>query len=114
MKTPNTFLIKLENIVAHHLSNPNFSVKELSQQMDLSRMQLHRKIHQLTGANTSTFIKNKRLEASISLLKDKDKSVAEVAYDVGFTYPNYFSICFLKKYGVTPSFFKRMNKSNLG
>ena len=108
MKVTNSFLICLESVVLEHLSDPNFTVEELSQLMLLSRMQLHRKVKRATGYNTSTYIKNKRLEQSIPLLLDLNNSVAEVAYQVGFSYPNYYSICFLEKYGMTPSVYRAM------
>jgi AraC-like DNA-binding protein len=69
----------------------------------LSRTQLHKKLKALTGQSASLFIRQIRLYAGLDLLKTTDLNVAEIAYQVGFEDPNYFSRCFTHEFGTTPS-----------
>jgi AraC-like DNA-binding protein len=71
--------------------------------MNMSRMQLHRKLKALTDHSPGEFIRVIRLRRAAALLKEKAGNIAEVAYDVGFTNPSYFSECFKKLYGKLPS-----------
>ncbi len=99
------FLVELKSIVLNNLNNTNFSVEYLSQQVALSRMQLHRKVKALTGKPATDFIRKIRLEHAVTLLKKGNKNISEVAYESGFTSPNYFSTTFKTQYGKSPTEF---------
>lgn len=73
--------------------------------MDLSQVQLYRKLKALTGLTPVQFIRHLRLEKAKHLLKTTDLHVSEVAYDVGFSDPAYFSRIFQKEFKVSPSYF---------
>ena len=64
---------------------------------------LYRKIRVLTNLSLQAFIRNIRLERSMELLKNSDSSIADIAHRVGFEDANYFSRCFKKQFGVSPS-----------
>ena len=97
------FIERLQFIFDEQLTNPDFSVATLGKEMAVSRMQLHRKLKALTGQSTSEFIRSQRLKLAIQLLKEHKISVSEVGYSVGFNDPSYFTKCFKKEYGVSPS-----------
>ena len=97
-------LQKAVEIIHNNISNEDFSFDTFADDMKISKSTLYRKIKSLTGMTTSDFIKDIRLRQAAELLKaDKNITISEVAYSVGFGQPKYFSTCFKKKYGVLPS-----------
>ena len=70
--------------------------------MNLSRVQLYRKVKSLTGSTPVELLRTARLKRAYQLLLTTDKSVSEVAYQVGFTAPSYFTKCFKDEYGKLP------------
>lgn len=97
------FLQRLMNVVEAHFHDENFSVEQLSEEMAMSRSQLHRKLHALTNESCSQFIRTFRLQRAMDMLKKKSGTVSEIAFRVGFASPSYFNKCFLQQYGCTPS-----------
>jgi len=102
-------LNKIIKSLKEHHSNPEFNIAFLCQVIGLSRIHLHRKIKALTGQSTGEFIRTYRLNRAAELLKKHSSTVAEIAYDVGFTSPSYFSKCFQKQFGCLPSEFAHQN-----
>jgi len=96
------FLREVKEIVELNLSNEQFGVENLAEAMAMSRIQLYRKLQQLTGKNISQYIREYRLEKAMELLKENVAGVAEIAYRVGFSSPAYFNKCFHEYYGYTP------------
>ena len=86
-----------------NLSDSDFNVEMLTQEVGISRAQLHRKMKELTGISTSEFIRNIRLEQAARLLKEQKINVTQVAYTVGFSNLAHFSTIFRKHFGVAPS-----------
>ena len=99
------FLQKVFATVKEHFADPEFDVEAFCREIALSRMQLHRKIKALTGQTTNGFIRTFRLKSAAELIKKKSATVAEIAYDVGFNSPSYFSECFRIYFGKLPSEF---------
>ncbi|MCB0602670.1 MAG: response regulator, partial [Saprospiraceae bacterium] len=97
------FITRVHQAVLDHLDDPSYSVPELCRTLLISRTQLHNKLVALTGRPTSHVIRTIRLQQGRSLLKTSELQVAEVAYAVGFSDPNYFSRCYHEEYGVSPS-----------
>ncbi|NAS14396.1 hybrid sensor histidine kinase/response regulator transcription factor [Poritiphilus flavus] len=96
------FLSRVQEVLDVNLTNPVFTVKEFSEHMGMSRMQLHRKLKALTGFATSEFIRSQRLKMAVTLLEKSDVSISEIAYQVGFNDPSYFAKCFKEAYGCSP------------
>lgn len=90
-------------IVEKHISNPDFSVEELSRALFMSRVSVYKKILALTGRSPIEFIRGIRLKRAAQLLEKSQMTVAEVAYEVGFNNPKYFTKYFKMEYGVLPS-----------
>jgi len=99
------FIKKVQNSVHDHINEENYSITDLCRELGMSRAQLHRKIKALTGRSTSLFVRSIRLLKAKELLQTTDLNVSEVAYEVGFSNPKYFSRIFSEEFGQAPSFF---------
>ena len=97
------FLRKIKEVLQENISETNLSVEFIADKIALSRVQLFRKFKTLTGCAPSEYIKNFRLQYAANLLRSGKYSVADVAYEVGFSDPKYFGICFSEKYKMSPS-----------
>lgn len=86
-----------------HMDDSYFSVDVLSQEVGMSRVQLHRKMKELTGVPVGKFIRNIRMEQAERLLREGKANVTQIAYSVGFSDQTYFSTVFKQYYGKTPS-----------
>ena len=94
---------RIMKAVNKNLSNSDFNVDMLTQEVGISRAQLHRKMKDMTGISTSEFIRNIRLEQAARLLREQKINVTQVAYTVGFSNLAHFSTIFRKHFGVAPS-----------
>ncbi len=101
------FIQLLNSSIETNLQNATFGVEDLASSVYMSRMQLHRKLKAITDRSASNYIRVYRLNKAKSLLEHQDKSIGEVAFDVGFNDPNYFSKTFHKEFGVSPSEYRR-------
>jgi len=112
-QTKPTFIQKLEEVVEANLQNDQLSVEALAEKMNMSRSNLHRKLKQTSGQTTNQFIREYRLERAMELLKQEDKTITEVAYQVGFSSPSYFTTCFTEYYSYPPGEAKFRAKANV-
>ena len=101
------FLNKISQIVEEHRDKEEFSVEELSLLLGLSRVHVYRKIKKLTGMSVSEFVRSVKLKLSLNLIKNSGKTMAEIAYEVGFSSPSYFTKCFKDQFGMSPSEYGR-------
>ncbi|MDH5366986.1 MAG: ATP-binding protein [Cyclobacteriaceae bacterium] len=97
------FLKRALKIVEENMDNSSFTVFTFAKEFGSSREHISRKIKGLTGQTTSEFIRTQRLKRAAQLLTQKSGNVAEIGYSVGFTNPAYFSRCFTKLFGISPS-----------
>ena len=98
------FIQKLNNTILDNLDDTEFGILQLTRAMALSRAQLHNKIKALTGRSTGLYMRYVRLTKAREFLKTKpDLNISEIAYDVGFKDPAYFTRCFTDEYGMPPS-----------
>lgn len=84
-----------------------FNSENLTKELALSKSQVYRKIKKLTGFAPNQIIQEFRLKRSLSLLKNNDKTISEVAFDVGFNSPTYFAKLFHNRFNITPSDFTK-------
>jgi ABC-type sugar transport system substrate-binding protein/AraC-like DNA-binding protein len=96
------FLLHFREIVEARLSDSDLSVDDIAADMNLSRVQLYRKVKAVSGSSPVELLRTTRLNRAYQLLLTTDKSVSEVAYAVGFTAPSYFTKCFKEEYGMVP------------
>ncbi len=104
------FFNRIEKVLDKHLTRSSFNTNDFAKAANMSRMQLHRKLKALTGLSTTEFIRSQRLKLAAALLKESDVNISEIGYQVGFNSPNYFSTCFKKAYGCSPSEFSDKHK----
>lgn len=97
------FLLRFRDYIENHMPDSELSVETIGSELGLSRVQLYRKVKALTGQSPVELLRKARLEKGRQLLKSTDKTISEVAYEVGFSAPSYFTKCFKDEYGVSPS-----------
>ena len=96
------FITRFKEVVESRLADSEVSVEDLAADMNLSRVQLYRKVKSITDSSPVELLRNARLNRAYQMLLTTDKSVSEVAYAVGFTSPSYFTKCFKEEYGMVP------------
>lgn len=97
------FIQKVISIVYEHLSDSDFDADQLCQALNMSKSNFYKKIKALTGCSVNIFVRNIRLKESAKLLKTGRLNISQVAYELGFSDPGYFTRCFVEYFGVTPS-----------
>jgi len=97
------FLLRAKQVVENRLSDWNLNADALSQELGISRTQLYRKLRSLTGQTVHEFIRTIRIKRAAQLLEKQKMKISEIAYTVGFNDLNYFSRCFRKQFGKSPS-----------
>lgn len=103
---------RLMEVVNRNLPDSKFTVENLAEEVGISRVQLHRKLKEMAGISTSEFIRNMRLKQAAKLLKEKGVNVSQIAYAVGFSNPDLFSVAFKKLYGCSPRDYAEREKEN--
>ena len=86
-----------------HLADPDLNVEKLTEDVGISRAQLHRKLKEIAGVSAGEFIRNLRLEQAARLIEEGQINITQVAYSVGFNNQTHFSTVFKKHYGMSPS-----------
>jgi AraC-like DNA-binding protein len=104
---PLSFEEHVRTAVRRHLSDPDFSVADLADEVGLSRGHLTDKVKDEMGQTPSALLRTMRLEKGASLLEAEQGTVTEVAYAVGFNSLSYFSRCFKDAFGVPPSSYRK-------
>lgn len=99
---------RIMKCINENLSDPDFNVEKLTEQVGISRAQLHRKMKEITGISTGDFIRNLRLEQAARLIAENKINVTQVAYAVGFNNQTHFSTVFKKHYGMTPTEYQNL------
>jgi DNA-binding response OmpR family regulator len=103
LKSANELLMdRIMRIINENISNPDLTVEMLSAEVGMSRVHLHRKLKELTNQSSRDFIRNIRLTQAASLMQNKNLSISDVAYAVGFSTLSHFSSSFKEFYGMSP------------
>ena len=102
-KKEDTFMIKFREFIERNMSDSDLGVETIGAELGLSRVQLYRKVKALTGQSPVELLRTARLHKARRLLQESGKSISEVAYEVGFTAPSYFTKCFRDEFGISPS-----------
>ncbi len=106
LRMEDAFMQKVLASIRTHLDDPTFSVEQLTHEMGMSNTQLFRKLKALTDLSANQLIRQVRLERAKELLKNTDLTVAEIAYQTGFTDPSYFTRIFVREVGKQPTAFR--------
>ncbi len=97
------FLQKIIKIIQEEINNPSFGTTlHLAHKMHLSESQIYRKLKAITGKSTAVFIRSIRLQNARELILKTDKTITEIAYEVGFNDPSWFGRAFKEEFGFAP------------
>ncbi len=102
-KNERKFLVEFESMIEKNLKDGTLTVENLSHALGMSRVQLFRKISGITNKNVIDYISEFKLQKAKVLLKNSEKTIAEIAYETGFSNPSYFTTFFKQKTNQTPS-----------
>ena len=97
------FLQKINTILEENIQDEDFGLIQLRQKVRMSASPFFRKMKELTNRAPSDYIRNYHLQKAKFLLEHSDYNVAEVAYEVGFKDPSYFTKIFQQAFGLLPS-----------
>ncbi len=97
-----TFMQRLQDVIARELKNAEFNVDNMAEAMNLSRVQLYRKVKALTNYSPVEILRIARLREAERLLSQTEDSISSIAYAVGFTSPSYFTKCYKEYFGKSP------------
>ena len=103
-------LDQIKKTIEENMVDSDFNVSMLQEKMGMGNKQLYRKLKALTGQTPVEYIRDMRMRKAAKLLKAGKFSVSEVMYTVGFSNSSYFSKCFSKAFGMTPTEFMRSSK----
>lgn len=101
--TETLFIDRLRDTVSKRMGDVNLKMDDLADELRMSRVQLYRKVKALTGKSPSDILREMRLSRGHWLLTHTDHSISEIAGEVGYAVPSYFTACFKKQYGVNPT-----------
>lgn len=108
------FIQKVVNVIDEHIGSEFLNVDFLAEEMNMSRATFYRKMEQLFEESPSNYIKKTRLKKATLYIKSGNYTISEVAFRTGFKTPNYFSKCFYKEFGDSPSeYFNYADKSTV-
>ncbi len=96
------FMKKLHDVIQKNLGNSDFGVEDVASEIGLSRVQLYRKVKAMTGSSVVDILRKARLAKARHLLQTTKCSISEIAFEVGFSTPSYFTKCFKEEYGIKP------------
>jgi DNA-binding response OmpR family regulator len=106
------FMADLTAIVEANITKTDLSVEDVARSLGVSRMQLYRKVKAVLNTGVTDFIQGLRLTKARELLLDDALSIAEIAYELGFSSPSYFTASFRTRYQLTPSKFRALHASS--
>ncbi|APZ45931.1 hybrid sensor histidine kinase/response regulator [Polaribacter reichenbachii] len=100
------FLRRLETIILKKLKEGKANVKEITNEIGMSRTPLFRKIKAITGGNINDYITTVKLKKAATLIKNEEYSISQAAFEVGYNSPKYFRKLFKEQFGIVPSKYK--------
>ncbi len=97
------FVKKFFRHTEKNFSDGGFSVSALSSEIGVSRPQLYRMMMKITGRSPANFIRQLKMNKALSLLREENLNISQIAFEVGYNNPSYFSKCFQERFGIMPS-----------
>ena len=104
-KADEDFIKRLNEVILTNLNNPEFSMDDIADSLNMSRSNFYRKIKGVLDLSPNEYLRLERLKKAAQLLKQGEGRVTEICYMVGFNSPSYFAKCFQKQFGVLPKDF---------
>ena len=109
-KADEEFIKKLNEVIRVNYANPEFSMDDMADNLNMSRSNFYRKIKGVLDLSPNEFLRLERLKKAAQLLKEGENRVNEICYMVGFNSPSYFAKCFQKQFGVLPKDFTNVKE----
>ena len=104
LSTPDeNFMNKVMQVIESHMSEENFSIQEFDKELEMGSVQIYRKLKALTGKSPSQYIRTIRLVKARKMIIEKQGTISEISYSVGFSTPQYFTKCFREEFNYLPS-----------
>ena len=97
------FVARFKALVEERMGDSALNVEDLGHEMGVSRVQLYRKLKSLTNSSPVELLRRIRLQRASALLASSDRTVSEVAYEVGFSSPSYFTKCYKEEFKESPT-----------
>lgn len=107
IKRNSLFVQRITELIETNLQDEEYGITQLCKDFGISRAQLHRNLKTHTGLSASRYIRSIRLQKAIVLLRTGDLNISQVAYEVGFNDPKYFSRLFTKEFQQSPRDFRK-------
>lgn len=104
------FVSRFKALVEEKMGDAELNVEDLGKDMGLIRVQLYRKLKSLTNYAPNELLRQARLKKAASLLASSEMTIAEIAYEVGFSSPSYFTKCYKEQFGESPTDFLKRKK----
>ena len=101
------FIRKATKLIDKHFADPSFNINTFTKELEVSRSLLYKKFISLIGEPPGEFVRRVRLNKAAELIRNNAGNITEVAFDVGFSDSSYFTACFRKQFGVTPSHYQQ-------
>ena len=109
-KSDEYFIESFFDYLEAHWRNTNLKIEDFCMQLGYSKSRLYRTTKDLFGKSPNNLLRDYRLDQSLKLLRQKPANISEVAFETGFSSPSYFTKCFHKKYGVSPTEYTKSQK----
>lgn len=106
------FLSKFKTLIERKMKDTELNVEDMGRDMGMSRVQLYRKLKSLTNYSPNELLRQMRLKKAASLLASSELTIAETAYEVGFSSPSYFTKCYREHFGESPTDFLKRKEGN--
>ena len=107
------FINAFRAMIERHMADSDFHVEDMSKELGMSRVQVYRKVKSLLGHSVNDYVVSVRLKKAKHLLLNTDKTMSEIAEEVGFSSPTYFSTAFKSKFGFSPRDFKATQSASI-
>lgn len=104
---------KLLGFIEQRIDDESLKIEELAEAVNLGRTVFYGKIKSLVGMPPSDFLRHLRLKRAEELITKSKMNLSQIAYNVGFSDPKYFTKCFKKEMGMTPSQYRQNARKNL-
>lgn len=101
------FMHQVNSVLERNLDRECFSTEDLAREVFLCRMQLYRRLRRETGQSASEYMRNYRLKKAEEMLRHTSLSITDITYEVGFSWPPYFTKCFKACYGICPTVYRQ-------
>ncbi|MBR1462072.1 MAG: helix-turn-helix domain-containing protein [Prevotella sp.] len=103
-------MARMDKYIKENIGDPDLKIEDIANAVNLSRTVFYERMKSLTEMSPSDYLRHVRMQRAKELVATSDMTFSQIAYQVGFTDPKYFRICFKKETGVTPSEFRRTSQ----